>query len=296
MPIKQNVAFDPAEGAGRLARPRPVRVVAVTSGKGGVGKTNVAVNLAMAMAARGKQTMLLDADLALAGVDMLLGLTPTYNLAHVVNGECALEEVIVDGANGLKIIPAASGIKRMADLSPAEHGGLISAFDELGRNLDVLVVDTAAGIADSVTSFARACQEVIVVVCDEPASISGAYALIKVLSRDRGQSRVHILANMAQTPNDGRALYGKLARESERSLDVTLDYMGSVPYDEYLRKAVQKQRAVVEAYPNSKSATAFGKLAAVADKWPIAQVAAGHVQFFFERMLQAQDAEVRAWV
>lgn len=296
MPVSNSaVVADQAEGLRRLACPQPVRVIAVTSGKGGVGKTNVSVNLGMALAASGRQTMLLDADFGLANVDVLLGLSPKYNLSHVVNGECAIEEIVVEAPGGLKIIPAASGIKKMAGLSPAEHGGLIRAFGELSLHLEVLVVDTAAGIADSVMSFARACQEVIVVVCDEPASITDAYALIKVLSRDYGQSRFRILANMTRTLDEGRELYGKLARTTERFLDVTLEYMGAVPYDDYLRKAVQKQRAVVEAYPSSKSAAAFKKLAAAADKWPMAQAAGGHVQFFFERMLQAQDAEARAW-
>ena len=179
--------MDRAAGLRRGAKGHAVRVMAVTSGKGGVGKTNVSVNLAAAMINNGKDVMLLDADLGLANIDVLLGLNPTYNLAHVLNGSRSLEEVIVKGPGGLKIIPAASGIKNMANLSPAEHAGLIKAFSELSDRLDVLVVDTAAGISDSVISFTRACQEVIVVVCDEPASITDAYALIKVLSRDYGQ-------------------------------------------------------------------------------------------------------------
>ena len=290
----ENVFTDQAAGLRRLAQNRPVRVIAVASGKGGVGKTNVSVNLAMAMAGNGKEVMLLDADFGLANVDVLLGLNPAYNLSHLINGDCALEDIVVNGPGGLKIIPAASGIKKMAALSPEEHAGLIHAFSDLSHGLDVLIVDTAAGISDSVTSFARACQEVIVVVCDEPASITDAYALIKVLSRDCGQDRFRVLANMVRNQDEGRDLFMKLSRATDRFLDVSMDYVGAIPQDEYLRRAVQKQRAVVEAYPASKAAAAFKKLADAADKWPIHDAASGHVQFFFERLIHAGQAEAMA--
>jgi flagellar biosynthesis protein FlhG len=288
------VHIDQATGLRRIARPRPVRVIAVTSGKGGVGKTNVSVNLAMALADLGREVMLLDADLGLANVDVLLGLHPQYNLSHVLSGECALEDVIVTSSGGLKVIPASSGIKKMAELGPAEHAGLISAFSDLSHGLDALIVDTAAGISDSVMSFTRACQEVVVVVCDEPASITDAYALIKVLNRDYGQNRFHVLANMARGPEDGRALYEKLARVTDRFLSVALDFLGTIPYDDYLRRAVQKQRAVVEAYPSSRAAAAFKKIAHTADNWPTATVAGGHVQFFFERLVRGEPARADA--
>lgn len=265
--------------------PHPVRVIAVTSGKGGVGKTNVSVNLATAMAAAGKRTMLLDADLGLANVDVLLGLQPTYNLQHVLSGDCSLNEVILTTAGGLKVVPAASGTQRMAELSPAEHAGLIRAFSDLSDDLDVLVVDTAAGIADSVMSFARASQEVVVVVCDEPASITDAYALIKVMSRDHGVSRFQILANMTRSAAEGQALYRKLSRVTERFLDVNLHYLGAVPHDEFLRKAVQKQAPVVDAFPRSKSAQAFKILAGKADTWNVPTGPRGHLEFFVERLL-----------
>lgn len=290
----ENVFTDQATGLRRLAQNYPVRVIAVASGKGGVGKTNVSVNLATAFASRGKQVMLLDADLGLANVDVMLGLNPTYNLSHVINGDCSLEDVIVTGPGGLKIIPAASGIRKMAELSPQEHTGLIRAFSELSHGLDVLIVDTAAGISDSVTSFARACQEVIVVVCDEPASITDAYALIKIMNRDYGRQRFRLLANMVRNQDEGRDLFLKLSRAADRFLDISLDYMGAIPNDEYLRRAVQKQRAVVEAYPASKAAVAFKKLAAAADKWPIHGAASGQVQFFFERLIHTGPAEALA--
>ena len=282
--------MDQAAGLRSMMAPRPVRVIAVTSGKGGVGKTNVSVNLAVALATLGRRTMLLDADLGLANVDVLLGLQVRHNLSHVLEGRCGLEEVIVEGPAGVRIVPAASGVARMAGLTPAEHAGLIRAFSDLGETLDVLVVDTAAGISDSVIAFTRAAQEVIVVVCDEPASITDAYALIKVLSRDHGLERFHVLANMVRSAPEGRELHRKISAVTGRFLDVTLHYLGAVPYDEQLRRAVQRQRAVVEAYPRSRAALAFKNLAERADNWPVPRQPRGHVEFFVERLLEAGRA------
>lgn len=282
-----NTGMDQAAGLRHMAAPRPVRVIAVTSGKGGVGKTNVSVNLAVALAEDGQRVMLMDADLGLANVDVMLGLHPEYDLSHVIQGERTLEEIIVSGPAGLHIVPASSGTKMMAELGPMEHAGMIRAFSELSYPLDVLIVDTAAGISDSVVSFSRAAQEVIVVVCDEPASITDAYALIKLLSREYGIQRFRVLANMAHSAQEGRELFAKIARVTERYLDVTLDFIGAIPYDDYLRKAVKRQKAVVEAYPRARASMAFKTLAQKADKWPIPSGAAGHLEFFVERLIQS---------
>lgn len=282
-----NARADQAAGLRHMTQPKPIRVIAVTSGKGGVGKTNVSVNLGVAMAEEGKRVMLLDADLGLANVDVMLGLHPAFDLSHVVFGERTLEEVIVEGPSGMSVVPASSGTKAMAELSPMQHAGVVRAFSELSHQLDVLIVDTAAGIADSVVSFSRAAQEVIVVVCDEPASITDAYALIKLLSREYGIERFRILANMAHSAQEGRDLFNKIQRVTERYLDITLDFMGAVPYDDYLRKAVKRQKAVVEAYPRSRASMAFKTLAQKADKWPIPTGAAGHLEFFVERLIHS---------
>ena len=281
-------SMDQAEGMRRISQPKPVRVIAVASGKGGVGKTNVSVNLGMAMSSQGKQVMLLDADLGLGNVDVLLGVHPVHNLSHVISGERTLEEVIVEGPAGLQIVPAASGIKRMAELSPEEHVGLVRAFSELNNNLDVLIIDTAAGISDSVITLTRAAQEVLVVVCDEPASITDAYALIKVLNQEHGINKFHVMVNMVQSVQQGHDLFAKMLKVTDKFLDVTLDFTGTVPYDDYLRKAIQRQRAVSDAYPRSRSALAFKKLAQAVDKWPMPNTAAGHLAFFVERLVQSE--------
>ena len=287
--MRTNFAMDQAAGLRRMANPRPVKVIAVTSGKGGVGKTNVSVNLSMALSQGGKDVLLLDADLGLANVDVLLGLRPKHTLSDVINGSRALEEIIINGPESLKIIPASSGVKNMADLNSMEHAGIIRAFSELSNSIDVLMIDTAAGISDSVITFNRAAQEVIVVVCDEPTSITDAYALIKVLNKDYGIRRFRVISNMVQSLQEGRELFKKIMTVTDKYLDVQLDFMGMVPYDDFLRKAVQRQKAVIDAYPRSKSAMAFKSLSAKADRWPIQGNAGGHVEFFVERLIQASQ-------
>ena len=281
---------DQAEGLRRMSRPKPVRVFTVASGKGGVGKTNVSVNLATAFAQIGRKVMIMDADLGLANVDVMLGLQPRLNLSHVIKGECTLEEIILDAPGGIKVIPASSGVQNMAELTPAEHAGLIRAFSELNTDVDILIVDAAAGISDSVVSFSKAAQELIVVVCDEPASITDAYALIKLLNRDHGMRRFRVLANMAHSEKEGRELFAKLVKVTDHFLDeVVLDFLGSVPYDENLRKAVKKQRPVVDVYPGSKASLAFKEIVKRADKWPMPSAADGYLEFFVERLIQQGD-------
>lgn len=268
-------------------RPRPVRVVAVASGKGGVGKTSVSVNLGAALAQRGRSVMLLDADLGLANIDVLLGLNPAANLSHVLDGTHTLDQIVVDGPEGLLIVPASSGVARMAELSVAEQVGIIRAFSEFGRELDYLIVDVAAGINPDVSTFCSAAQEVLVVVCDEPASLTDAYALIKVLSRQHGVSRFQVLTNMVDQPAHGRDLFRKLQLVCDRFLDVSLSQLGSIPRDSYVRASIQRQRPVVSVYPGAPAARAFKKLAHAADTLPVPSGNSGRIEFFVERLVGA---------
>jgi flagellar biosynthesis protein FlhG len=272
----------------------PVLSVAVTGGKGGVGKTNVAVNLATACAATGKRVLLMDGDLGLANVDVLLGLSPRYNLAHVLKGERTLPEIIIDAPQGFQIVPAASGMADLANLSAADHLNLVQAFSALSQRIDMLIVDTAAGIAHGVMQLSQATQHVLVVVCDEPASITDAYALVKLLSRDHGVTHFRILANMTREPGEGGALFDKFARVAGRFLDVVLEYAGEIPDDPYLRRAVREQRPVVQAYPSSAAGRAFKNLALKADKWPIPTGARGNLEFFVERLVPRAAARLEA--
>ncbi|MDT8406931.1 MAG: MinD/ParA family protein [Methylococcales bacterium] len=269
----------------------PVRVVAVTSGKGGVGKTNLSVNLGLAMAQRGRHVVLLDADMGLANVDVLLGLYPKYNLAHMLRGEKTLAEIMVNGPLGLKIIPGASGLQQMTDLSDAEQAAVIREFATIDDQLDVLLVDTAAGISSSVVNFARASQDILLVVCDEPTSLTDAYAFIKLLNRDYGLDRFHVLSNMVTSSQQGQMLFQKLVKVTDRYLDVTLRYAGAVPHDAALRKAVQQQHPVMLSYPDSKAATAIRQIAGAIQKWPQPTGQGGYLEFFVERMIRYSTQE-----
>jgi flagellar biosynthesis protein FlhG len=266
-------------------------VIAVTGGKGGVGKTSVCINLAHSLMREGHRVMLLDADFGLANVDVMLGVRPTLNLSHVMSGAASLEDVVVECPSGLRIIPSASGMKDMAELSSAAHANLIHAFGDLGHDIDVLLVDTAAGISSGVTMLAQAAQEVMVVVCDEPASITDAYALIKVLHKEHGKSRFRILANMTRSASEGRELYLKLVRLAERFLDVVLTYAGAIPFDENVRVSLQKQRPIVQGFPRSKASLAFKKLAEAADKWPRPHEVQGQLEFFLEQWLRSETQQ-----
>jgi flagellar biosynthesis protein FlhG len=272
-------------GIRAVVRPNPVKVIAVSGGKGGVGKSCVAVNLAAALAAAGKRVLLFDGDLGLANVDVLLGVTPARTLEHVLDGQCTLEEALVEVPQGFKIIPAASGVARLACMSPAEHLGLVRAFSNLTMGLDVLIVDTAPGIADSVRQFCQASQNVLIVMRDEPASLTDAYALVKVLRRDHGTDHFKILANMTHKPGEGAALFRTLERVTSRFLDVVLEYVGEVPEDPFVRRAVRRQRTVIDAYPSSTASRAFKKLARTADNWPMVASARGNLEFFVERLV-----------
>lgn len=264
---------------------KPVKVIAVTGGKGGVGKSNISVNLAIALCKLGKKVMLLDADLGLANVDIMLGLHSKKNLADVLSGDCELKDIILEGPSGLQIIPASSGNKSMSELSVMEHAGIIQAFSEIGQDIDILIIDTAAGITDMVINFIQAAQDVLAVVCDEPTSITDVYALMKVLNKQHKLSRFNVLANMVQTSKQGREMFATLSAVCDRFLDVTLNYMGSIPFDDHVRMAVKKQKALIDLYPRAPSAIAIKSLAKKIEQWPMPNTASGNIEFFMERLV-----------
>lgn len=269
-----------------MSSPRPVKVIAVTGGKGGVGKTNVSVNMSLALGEMGQRVVLMDADLGLANVDVLLGVKAEKNISDVLSGDCSLKDLLINVDENVRIVPAASGTQEMTSLSVHEHSELIHAFSEIGDDLDVLVIDTAAGISDAVVSFVKAAQDVIVVVCDEPTSITDAYALMKLLNRDYNMTRFRVLANMVRSEQEGRNMFNKLLTVTDRFLDVTLQYLGSIPYDESVRKGVRKQRAVLKAFPSSKAALAYKQLATRVEAWPVSSSPRGHLEFFVERLVK----------
>ncbi len=274
-----------AELRPRLASPPPVQVIAVTGGKGGTGKSSVAVNLATGLVQAGRRTMLLDGDLGLANLDVLLGLTPRCTLEHVLRGERRLEEVIVQTGSGVRVVPGASGVAKLASLGSTEQAGLIQAFGALPGPLDVLIVDTAAGISETVLQFCQSAQQVLVVLRDEPTSLTDTYALIKVLSRQRGVRQFRVLANMTRNAGQGENVFRRLQRVTDRYLTVSLDFVGEIPEDSALQRSVQAQRPVIELYPGSPAAHAFRRLAHTASRWPLPIGPSGQLEFFFERLL-----------
>jgi len=273
------------EGTVRSAH-SPVQVIAVTGGKGGVGKTTIAVNLAASLAGRGKQVMLLDGDLGLANVDVFLGLTPRLTLADVLAGNCTLEEILLDAPQGFKVVPAASGIAQLAELDTLTHVGLVRAFGDITSKVDIMVIDTAPGIAGSVLQFSQAAQQVLVVLCDEPASLTDAYALIKILSRDHGVKQFRVVVNQVRGRGMGQALFQRFERVATRFLSVDLDYVGEIPEDAFLRRSIREQRPVVSAYPSAPASVALKTLAQRADNWPVADGPRGNVEFFVERLIR----------
>jgi len=268
----------------------PVRVFAVTGGKGGVGKTSIAVNFAIALSDQGHKVTLLDADLGLANIAVLLGLHPLRNLSHLILGECGLRDILIQGPNGINIVPASSGVKMMGQLTQTQHTTLVHAFDELADSTDILIIDTSAWLSYSVLSFCSASQEVIVVVCNEPASLTDAYALIKVLHQEHDVTRFRILVNMIETKEEGRELFLRMVRVTEQFLDVVLDLMGIIPRDNNVIKALRQQRPLLLAYPSTPAAIALKELVYVADKWPRKSVASGKLEFFMDRIVRTQPA------
>jgi len=265
---------------------RAVQVIAVTGGKGGVGKTNIAVNLGLALADQGKRVVLFDADLGLANVDVLLGLRSEYNVSDVLSGKCRLRDVMVKTDNGLRIVPASSGLQNMASLSDAEHRALIDAFDDLADEMDVLIIDTAAGISSTVISFVRAAQEILAVVCNEPSSITDVYALIKLLNRDYDIERFRIVTNMTRSQQEAQSLYNNLLTVTERFMDVTLHHIGNIPYDETIKKAVRRQKPVLQYAPRSAASLALRKLAEKVSELPLQPSPGGHLEFFIHSLVQ----------
>lgn len=278
--------IDQASGLRKMQDPQHIKVIAVSGGKGGVGKTNVSLNTAISLAQLGKRVLVLDADLGLANVDVMLGLRVQRNLSHVLSGECELDDIIIKGPAGINIIPATSGTQSMVDLTPAEHAGLIRAFSDMQTKFDILIVDTAAGISDMVLSFCRASQDVLLVVCDEPTSITDCYALMKLLSRDHGLFKFKVVANMVRSAKEGQNLFAKLSKVTDRFLDVTLELVAVIPFDENIRKSVRKQQAIVEAYPGSPASISFKSLAKNIISWPVPKEASGHLEFFIEQLLE----------
>lgn len=266
---------------------KSVRVISVTSGKGGVGKTNITANLAIALARLGRQVLIWDADLGLANIDILLGLNSRYNINHLLNGDKTLEEIIIEGPEGVKIMPASSGIQEMAALSEGQKVRLLNEFDHYNLDLDFLLIDTGAGVSSNVMYFNMAAQECIIVVTPEPTSITDAYALIKIMTTKYNAKRYKILMNLVSSAEEAKTVFTLLASVADKHLDsISLDYLGYIPRDEYIPESIKKQRALLDLYPSAESSKFFKDLAKKVINSPIKSNLDGNIKFFWQRLLK----------
>ncbi len=237
------------------------RVITISSGKGGVGKTNISVNLAISLASKGRSVCVFDADTSLANVNILLNLSPEYTLEQVLDGSKTIEQILLKGPGGISIVPAASGIAEFASLDIAQQKILLQALSTLEQNFDYLIIDTAAGISANVTTFLQATEHNVLIVTPEPTSLTDAFALMKVMRQKQCESKVHILTNMVDNYLNSVDIYKRLSGASVRYLNTEVNYLGYVPRDEHLRLSVQKQIPVTIGYPGSPASYRFAALA-----------------------------------
>jgi len=271
------------------AGPSFPRVISVTSGKGGVGKTNIVGNLAIAFKMLGKRVLILDGDLGLANIDIIFGLNPAYNIKHVISGEKDLADVIVNGPRGIRIIPAGSGLHELVHLSQGEKLNLLNEFDRLDEAFDIFLIDTGAGISSNIMYFNMASEERIVVVTSEPTSITDAYALMKVLFKKYGTNTFKLLVNMVESTRDAKSVFLNLSNAVEHFLsDISLEYLGFVPKDENVARAVKQQRAVIECYPESASSKEFHELACRLLASSKDMASDGNIKFFWRKLIIRQ--------
>ncbi len=264
----------------------PPMVFSVSSGKGGVGKTNISVNLACCLQKMGKKTMILDADLGLANVDVILGLTPELNIFHLFHEGISLEQILVQTDYGFTILPAASGVSDMITLSTGQKLELLESFDTLEDQIDFLIVDTGAGINDNVMYFNLAVQQRIIVLTTEPTSLTDAYALIKIMNTQYGIDHFKVLVNMAVSQKEAATIFTKLYAACDHFLSgVSLDLIGFIPHDRNVRQAVLKQVPFCHDTPHSPAATALAEAAKKITNWKVLDHLDGNIKFFWKKLL-----------
>jgi flagellar biosynthesis protein FlhG len=261
-------------------------VLSVTSGKGGVGKTNMSVNLAYSLSMAGKKVVLLDADLGLANVDVILGLTPKLNLFHLFHEDMTLDKILFDTPYGFKILPASSGVSDMVNLDKGQKLDLLDAMDVLDENVDYLIVDTGAGINDNVLYFNLAVQERLLVITPEPTSLTDAYALIKVLKLQHGVEKFRVLVNMAEDKKTAKEVYIRLLNACDHFLDgISLDLVGFVPFDPNVRNSVIAQVPFCHKFPKTPASIAVRQAAQTINDWHVTPNTDGNIKFFWKKLL-----------
>ncbi|NOY64935.1 MAG: MinD/ParA family protein [Nitrospirae bacterium] len=268
---------------------RYLRTITVTSGKGGVGKTNIVANLAISLQRQGRKVMIFDADLGLCNMDVLLGLSPRYNIQHVINGDKRLKDIVVKGPAGVLIVPASSGIEELTNLNEIQKLRLLEEFESLPGRIDYILIDTGAGISTNVTFFCLGAQEIIVVVTSEPTSLTDSYALIKILYTKYQEKNFKILINNVSGESEAKEVFRRLQLVTERFLNLSIDYLGFIPHDLSIQRAVKIQNPVLLRYPDSPSSRAFVDLAKRIDHTNDKKTVKGGLQFFFGNLLGAGE-------
>ncbi|MFO7494687.1 MAG: MinD/ParA family protein [Desulfobacterales bacterium] len=269
-----------------ISAPAP-RAIAVTSGKGGVGKTNIVGSLALVLASRGHKVLILDADLGLANIDIIFGVHPKFNIGHVLNGEKTLSEIIVEGPAGIQIVPAGSGFTHLTHLTEGQKLNLLGEFEAFGAQLDVMLIDTGAGISANVLYFNLAADDCIIVATPEPTAITDAYAMMKVMFLQHGTRHFQLLVNMATSEQEAKSVYASLVQAAERFLNgVVIQYLGMVPSDHNVTRAVRDRRIAVEAFPEAAWSRGINALADQLMDAPRRQKTDGNIKFFFKRFIE----------
>jgi flagellar biosynthesis protein FlhG len=272
--------------------PTPPRVFAITSGKGGVGKTAVAANVALALAKMQKNVLIIDADLGLANIDVVFGLTPRYNLNHFFKGERRLEEIMVEGPHGIRILPAGSGVQQFTHLDGAQQLRFMEELDSLHGLFDVVLIDTEAGISENVTYFSVAAQDVLMVTTPDPTAITDAYALMKLLSTRYHQKAFSLIVNSVANAEEGLDVFQKLTTVANRYLSISIDYLGCIPFDKRMSESIRRQQPMLELYPGSKISSAFEGFAKSLTNMPETVQPKGTIQFFWRQLLSLNPEDL----
>ncbi|MGC6418168.1 MAG: MinD/ParA family protein [Bradymonadia bacterium] len=262
----------------------------ITSGKGGVGKTSLVCNMARQFGKTGRKVLLIDADLGLANVDIVMGLSPQANLSDLLSGSASLDSLLIPAFENVTVLPASSGVQEMAHLSDEQVLTFTESVNELSQDFDIVLVDTGAGIGQNVLHFTAATQDVLLVATPEPTSITDAYALIKVLNQRKLIKRFRLIVNRVGSRKEALKVYSTLTNVADRFLNVAIDFLGYVPYDPLVSRAVVSQELLIDAAPDSIAADAIRGLVATLNDDPPITIPTGNMQFFWQRLLEQPGA------
>jgi flagellar biosynthesis protein FlhG len=261
------------------------RAISITSGKGGVGKSNIVANLAVCLAMRGKKVLIIDCDLGLSNIDVLMGLNPPYNLMHALKGEMNLKDVLVTGPAGVRVLPAPFGVQEITSLTREQKLNLLAILERMDEEFDVILLDTGAGISSNVMFFNMLANHIVVVMTPDPSSMTDAYALIKVMNTHYDEQHFHLLVNNVRNDVDGLQFYRKLTGVTQNFLNVSVDYVGCLPHDQVINKSTLMCRPVVELFPSSATTQRFHQLAERIEKFPAASIPRANQQLWMSKFL-----------